>query len=434
SDGRSTNWNEIAKLIPGRSNKDCRKRFYNGVTGDRKKGPWSEDEDARLEGLVEHYGMSWALIAQEMETRTADQCSKRWQHCLDPKLDHSSWTEQEVCCTFHFHQHLFSFHQQPCSHELNLKWAPLTCVHVIRTGVCYLLSKDTAPAGKRSKPNISLTGLPIMSKISEFAFEVDTCAPIILPRNQEAYPCPVSRFTILERRSLKSTHGSATTPEDSDNNTTSILDLDMVDQDLADFPDMQSNQIGSFLDETTQHHDPGTSTLLRRPSQLSTDKSIRSSCPLARLGAQVPSLTHSSSATSSNNSSCPGTAPFPPKASPDITSLTQTPTSIYNADSGFPFPSTTDASAICHTLTQTPPQTTSACPSRPDSAPGRVMDLPQGLEWPSPHSAGLSVGPETPGKSGARTTIVLEDAEPETILNVMKVIVGSSAKVKFETS
>lgn len=64
---------------------------------------------------MEHYGMSWALIAKEMATRTADrraplspklasrllmlmrvECSKRWQHCLDPKLDYSNWTEQEV--------------------------------------------------------------------------------------------------------------------------------------------------------------------------------------------------------------------------------------------------------------------------------------------------------------------------------------------------
>lgn len=61
------------------------------------------------------------------------------------------------------------------------------------------------------------------------------------------------------------------------------------------------------------------------------------------------------------------------------------------------------------------------------------MDLLQGFEWPdvpSPRSAGL----ETPGKSGARTTIVLEDAKPDTIIEVIKVIVKSNARVRFETS
>lgn len=63
SDGKSINWNDIAKIIPGRSNKDCRKRYFNEVTGGLKKvrddsstqrpcgllirlqGPWLEDED-----------------------------------------------------------------------------------------------------------------------------------------------------------------------------------------------------------------------------------------------------------------------------------------------------------------------------------------------------------------------------------------------------
>lgn len=36
-DGVVRNWSIIAQKIPGRSNKDCRKRFYNGVTRGLKK-------------------------------------------------------------------------------------------------------------------------------------------------------------------------------------------------------------------------------------------------------------------------------------------------------------------------------------------------------------------------------------------------------------
>lgn len=36
-EGKPINWNEVAKRIPSRSNKDCRKRFYNEVTGGLKK-------------------------------------------------------------------------------------------------------------------------------------------------------------------------------------------------------------------------------------------------------------------------------------------------------------------------------------------------------------------------------------------------------------
>ena len=35
--GRTINWNEIAKNIPDRSNKDCRKRYYNNMVAGLKK-------------------------------------------------------------------------------------------------------------------------------------------------------------------------------------------------------------------------------------------------------------------------------------------------------------------------------------------------------------------------------------------------------------
>ncbi|KAL3457088.1 hypothetical protein BJX64DRAFT_25773 [Aspergillus heterothallicus] len=89
------NWNEIARQIPGRSNKDCRKRYYNRFTGGLRKGSWTQDEDDRLFQLVERYHHRWAAIAQKMETRNADQCSKRWHHCLNPELERSPWSDEE---------------------------------------------------------------------------------------------------------------------------------------------------------------------------------------------------------------------------------------------------------------------------------------------------------------------------------------------------
>ncbi|KAL4767981.1 Homeodomain-like protein [Aspergillus nidulans var. acristatus] len=89
------NWNEIARHIPGRTNKDCRKRYYNRFTGGLRKGSWTQEEDERLFRLVERYQYRWATIAQKMETRNADQCSKRWHHCLNPELERSPWTVDE---------------------------------------------------------------------------------------------------------------------------------------------------------------------------------------------------------------------------------------------------------------------------------------------------------------------------------------------------
>ncbi|KAL4949317.1 Homeodomain-like protein [Aspergillus filifer] len=89
------NWNDIAQHIPGRSNKDCRKRYFNRFTDGLRKGSWTQEEDDRLLHLVERYQFRWAAIAQKMETRNADQCSKRWHHCLNPDLERSPWTDAE---------------------------------------------------------------------------------------------------------------------------------------------------------------------------------------------------------------------------------------------------------------------------------------------------------------------------------------------------
>ncbi|OTA82982.1 hypothetical protein M434DRAFT_24887 [Hypoxylon sp. CO27-5] len=88
-------WNRIAAKLPGRTNKDCRKRWVNSVCGSLKKGAWNEDEDERLlSGIVKH-GQRWTLVANEVGFRSPDQCAKRWQSNLDPNLERGSWTAVE---------------------------------------------------------------------------------------------------------------------------------------------------------------------------------------------------------------------------------------------------------------------------------------------------------------------------------------------------
>ena len=103
------NWKEIANSLPGRSNKDCRKRYLNEMAGTLKKvrmakrpllltllpmilealklirrsikGPWSKEEDALLIKLVEkQHSPSWVAVSHAMGTRNADRGSPplRW--------------------------------------------------------------------------------------------------------------------------------------------------------------------------------------------------------------------------------------------------------------------------------------------------------------------------------------------------------------------
>ncbi|KAL9617294.1 MAG: hypothetical protein Q9160_007921 [Pyrenula sp. 1 TL-2023] len=41
------------------------------------------------------YRYSWTKVAQMVVTRQADQCAKRWQHYLNPCLDHSEWSSED---------------------------------------------------------------------------------------------------------------------------------------------------------------------------------------------------------------------------------------------------------------------------------------------------------------------------------------------------
>ncbi|KAL6711556.1 hypothetical protein ACN47E_004490 [Coniothyrium glycines] len=95
SQGKAKDWTAIASAVPGRSNKSCRKRWCNHLVGGLRKGPWDPSEDRRLAIGVKEYGLQWPLVAEEVGTRSADQCAKRWHHSLDPSLDHSKWSEAE---------------------------------------------------------------------------------------------------------------------------------------------------------------------------------------------------------------------------------------------------------------------------------------------------------------------------------------------------
>ena len=64
-DGCVQNWNDIAVLLPGRTNKDCRKR-WSKVQLDIRKGAWTRDEDERLQQAVQEIGVK--LVASRFPT------------------------------------------------------------------------------------------------------------------------------------------------------------------------------------------------------------------------------------------------------------------------------------------------------------------------------------------------------------------------------
>lgn len=88
-------WHAIAKHIPNRTNKDCRKRWWAQMATRVSKGSWSAEEDERLFSAVDELGTKWAAVASRVGTRNSGQCAKRWNDALNPAIDRSGWTHEE---------------------------------------------------------------------------------------------------------------------------------------------------------------------------------------------------------------------------------------------------------------------------------------------------------------------------------------------------
>lgn len=61
-----------------------------------KKQSWSKVEDAKLIQLIRMYGpQGWSQIARMMPGRTGKQCHNRWRDCLNPLIKKGSWSKEE---------------------------------------------------------------------------------------------------------------------------------------------------------------------------------------------------------------------------------------------------------------------------------------------------------------------------------------------------
>lgn len=87
-------WHAIAKHVPNRTNKDCRKRWFAKMASDVVKGGWAPDEDEKLVKGIERYGTRWSLVASVVQTRNSDQCAKRWTDTLNPAIDRTTWSSE----------------------------------------------------------------------------------------------------------------------------------------------------------------------------------------------------------------------------------------------------------------------------------------------------------------------------------------------------
>ncbi|KAG8554811.1 hypothetical protein GDO81_003904 [Engystomops pustulosus] len=74
-------WYKIRFEVPGRSDIQCRERYYKGLHKDIKKGKWSPEEEQKLILLTRKYGLGhWTKVGKEIKHRTGSQCLSKWKN------------------------------------------------------------------------------------------------------------------------------------------------------------------------------------------------------------------------------------------------------------------------------------------------------------------------------------------------------------------
>jgi Myb-like DNA-binding domain len=79
-------WAKIAAHLPGRQGKQCRERFVNHLDTELKKGEWTDDEEAILIAMHEHYGNRWANISKNLPGRSDNDVKNHWYSTIQRKF------------------------------------------------------------------------------------------------------------------------------------------------------------------------------------------------------------------------------------------------------------------------------------------------------------------------------------------------------------
>ena len=102
-------WALIAQHIPGRTASQVAARWEKCIDPNITKGPFTQEEDALIVEFVNKNGpRSWPRITQLIPQRSSKQCRERWFNHLDPNVTKHAWTPEEDQMIFQQHMKLGS--------------------------------------------------------------------------------------------------------------------------------------------------------------------------------------------------------------------------------------------------------------------------------------------------------------------------------------
>ena len=102
-------WALIASRIPNRTPSQVAARWEKCIDPAITKGPFTPEEDALITEFVKKNGpRSWPRITQLIPTRSSKQCRERWFNHLDPSVNKQAWTTEEDETIFNQYQSIGS--------------------------------------------------------------------------------------------------------------------------------------------------------------------------------------------------------------------------------------------------------------------------------------------------------------------------------------
>jgi hypothetical protein len=79
-------WPKITRILPHRTPKQCRERWFNNLDPSVVKDPWTCEEDRMIfEAYITH-GPKWSVIAHELPGRTDNAIKNRWNASISKRM------------------------------------------------------------------------------------------------------------------------------------------------------------------------------------------------------------------------------------------------------------------------------------------------------------------------------------------------------------
>ncbi|EAX91613.1 Myb-like DNA-binding domain containing protein [Trichomonas vaginalis G3] len=85
--GEGHTWEDIARMLNGRTARQCWDRYNNYLYKNLKKDKWTPDEDAIIVNMYNKIGSKWTKIAQMLDGRSGNNVKNRWHKYLSKKVD-----------------------------------------------------------------------------------------------------------------------------------------------------------------------------------------------------------------------------------------------------------------------------------------------------------------------------------------------------------